>query len=228
MLSAGMKKKFDKDRLLKISNGRAEALEQSEDWLQRAEMPMIVKADVQGTVQAVTEALKTLNSPRYVFVNVVYVGVGPVSQFDVDLAQACGACIVGFNVKSPSSSVSMAATQASIKILMHCVIYHLLEDIGNMIVDKARGTFETQVAGEAEVLSIFELKGKSKAKGGDVKIAGCLVIDGCVSKSSIMRLLRSGEVVFEGLVGDIIQCLEQVVRKPKFISSESGAVRIEC
>ncbi|XWS50048.1 hypothetical protein CRYUN_Cryun12cG0054800 [Craigia yunnanensis] len=258
MLSAGRKKKFEKDRLLTISDGRAEALELSEEVPQRAEMPIIVKADVQGTVQAVTDALKTLNSPQ-VFVNVVHVGVGPVSQSDVDRAQACGACIVGFNVKNPASSVRMAATQASVKILMHCVIYHLLEDIGNMIVDKAPGTFETQVAGEAEVLSIFELKGKSKAKGGDAKIAGCRVTDGCVSKSSIMRLLRSGEVVFEGSctslkqekhdvekvgkgnecglvlcncdnfqVGDIVQCLDQVVRKPKFISSESGAVRIEC
>lgn len=258
MLSAGRKKKFEKDRLLKISDGRAEALEQLEELPQRVEMPIIVKADVQGTVQAVTDALKTLNSPQ-VFVNVVHVGVGPVSQSDVDLAQACGACIVGFNIKSPPSSLSMEATQAGIKILMHRVIYHLLEDIGNMIVDKAPGTSETQVAGEAEVLNIFELKGKSKAKGGDVKIAGCRVVDGCFYKSSTMRLLRSGEVVFEGSctslkqekhdvekvgkgnecglvlcncdnfqVGDIVQCLEQVVRKPKFISSESGAVRIEC
>ncbi|XP_022721041.1 uncharacterized protein LOC111278663 isoform X2 [Durio zibethinus] len=258
MLSEGRKKKFEKDRLLKISDVRAEALEQLEEVPLRAEMPIIVKADVQGTVQAVTDALKTLNSPQ-VFVNVVHVGVGPVSQSDVDLAQACGACIVGFNIKSPPSSVSMAATQASIKILIHRVIYHLLEDIGHMIVDKAPGTFETQVAGEAEVLNIFELKGKSKAKGGDVKIAGCRVIDGCFYKSSTMRLLRSGEVVFEGTctslkqekhdvekvgkgnecglvlcncdtfqIGDIIQCLEQVVRKPKFVSSESGAVCIEC
>ncbi|XVF51374.1 hypothetical protein PTKIN_Ptkin04bG0180000 [Pterospermum kingtungense] len=143
MLSAGRKKKFEKDRLLRISDGRAEALEQLEELPQRAEMPIIVKADVQGTVQAVTDALKTLNSPQ-VFVNVVHVGVGPVSQSDVDLAQACGACVVGFNIKSPPGSVSLAATQAGIKI------------------------------------------------------------------------------------GDIIQCLEQVVRKPKFISSESGAVRIEC
>ncbi|XVF10472.1 hypothetical protein REPUB_Repub07fG0186000 [Reevesia pubescens] len=258
MLSAGRKKKFEKDRLYKISDGRAEALEQLEEVPQRAEMPIIVKADVQGTVQAVTDALKTLNSPQ-VFVNVVHVGVGPVSQSDVDLAQACGAFIVGFNIKTPVISVSMAATQASVKILVHRVIYHLLEDIGNMIVDKAPGTFETQVAGEAEVLNIFELKGKSKSKDGDVKIAGCRVIDGCFYKTSTMRLLRSGEVVFEGSctslkqekhdvekvgkgnecglvlcdcdtfqIGDIIQCLEQVVRKPKFISSESGAVRIEC
>lgn len=142
---------------------------------------------------------------------------------------------------------------------MHRVIYRLLEDVGNLIVDKAPGTSETKVAGEAEVLDIFELKGRSKAKGDDVKIAGCRVINGYVMKSSTLRLMRSGEVVFEGCcaslkrekqdvetvkkgsecglvirdwddlqIGDIIQCMEQVVRKPKFISSESGAVRIEC
>lgn len=139
------------------------------------------------------------------------------------------------------------------------MIYHLLEDIGNLIVEKAPGTFETEVAGEGQVLNIFELKGRSKAKGEDVKIAGCRVLDGRFTKSSTMRLLRSGEVIFEGScislkrekqdvetvikgnecglvlhdwldfqIGDVIQCLEQVNRKPKFISSESGAVRIEC
>ncbi|KAI9196119.1 hypothetical protein LWI28_021172 [Acer negundo] len=258
MLSSGRKRKFDKDRLIKINEERIETLEPAEEGPKRIEMPVIVKADVQGTVQAVTDALKTMNSPQ-LFVNVVHVGVGSVSQSDVDLALACGACIIGFNVKCPPSSVSTAATHAGIKILIHRVIYHLLEDIGNMIVDKAPGTCETQVAGEAEVLSIFELKGRSKAKGDDVKIAGCRVMDGCVTKSSTVRLLRSGEVVFEGCclslkrekqdvekvgkgnecglvirdwddfqIGDIIQCMEQVIRKPKFISSESGAVRIEC
>lgn len=260
MLSTGRKRKSEKDRLRKISEGRTENEESSEEQevVERVEMPIIVKADVQGTVQAVTDALKSLNSPQ-VFVNVVHVGVGPVSQSDIDLAQACGACIVGFNVKNPPSSVTQAATRASILIKIHRVIYHLLEDIGSLIVHKAPGTAETQVAGEAQVLSIFELKGRSKSKGDDVKIAGCRVIDGQVTRSSTMRLLRSGEVVFEGScaslkrekqdvetvgkgnecglvirdwvdfqVGDIIQCLEQVVRKPKFVSSESGAVRIDC
>ncbi|XP_030951944.1 uncharacterized protein LOC115975345 isoform X1 [Quercus lobata] len=258
MLSEGRKRKFEKDRLSKVNDGATENLETSEEEFKRVEMPIIVKADVQGTVQAVTDALKTLNSPQ-VFVNVVHVGVGPISQSDVDLAKACGACIVGFNIKSPPSSINLEATQAGTKIVLHRVIYHLLEEMGNLIVDKAPGTSETQVAGEAEVLNIFELKGRSKAKGDDVKIAGCRVIDGFVSKSSTLRLMRSGEVVFEGScaslkrekqdvdtvrkgnecglvisdwddlqIGDVIQCLEQVVRKPKFISSESGAVRIEC
>uniref|UniRef100_A0A7N0TUK7 Translation initiation factor IF-2, mitochondrial n=1 Tax=Kalanchoe fedtschenkoi TaxID=63787 RepID=A0A7N0TUK7_KALFE len=260
MLSAGRKKRMETDRVKKIGDGRIEGEDpdaSEEEAPVRVELPVIVKADVQGTVQAVTDALKSLNSPQ-VFVNIVHVGVGPISQSDVDFAQACGGCIVGFNVRTPPASVSHAASRANIKIKIHRVIYHLLEDVGNLIVEKAPGTFETQVAGEAQVLGIFEIIG-SKSKGGPVHIAGCKVIDGRVVKSSTMRLLRSGEVVFEGpcaslkrekqdvesvlkgtecglvikdchdlQIGDVIQCLELVNRKPKFISSESGAVRIEC
>ncbi|XP_011627700.1 uncharacterized protein LOC18445911 isoform X1 [Amborella trichopoda] len=257
MLSVGRKKRLEEERLKNLNEGRMET-SGTDEGTERVEMPIIVKADVQGTVQAVTDALKSLNSPQ-VFVNIVHTGVGPISQSDVDLAQACGACIVGFNIRNPLSSVIQAANRASIKIRQHRVIYHLLEDIGDLIVNKAPGINETMVAGEAQVLSIFELTGRSKAKGADVKIAGCRVTDGRVTKSSTMRLLRSGEVVFEGScvsikrekqdveavgkgnecglviqdchdfqVGDIVQCLELVNRKPKFISSESGAVRIEC
>ncbi|KAK7259058.1 hypothetical protein RIF29_24652 [Crotalaria pallida] len=259
MLSSGRKRKSEEDRIRKkmIKEPSTSESSEGEEVPQTVEMPIIVKADVQGTVQAITDALRTLNSSQ-VFVNVVHVGVGPISQSDVDLAQACGACIVGFNVKSPPTSLSQAATRASIKVIIHRVIYHLLEDIGNLIIEKAPGTSETHVAGQAEVLDIFEVKG-SKSKGPDVKIAGCKVTDGFVARSATMRLLRSGELVYEGpcaslkrekqdvdtvkkgnecglvisdwqdfQIGDVIQCLEQVVRKPKFIKSESGAVRIEC
>ncbi|ONK57867.1 uncharacterized protein A4U43_C09F5020 [Asparagus officinalis] len=258
MLSSGRKKKQMEDRRGKVIEERIEIEDPSEDAPVRVELPIIVKADVQGTVQAVTDALRSLNSPQ-VFVNIVHVGVGPISQSDVDLATACDACIVGFNIRSPSSAITQAATHANIKICTHRVIYHLLEEMGNFIVEKAPGTLETHVAGEAEVLNIFELKGRSKSKGPDIKIAGCRIIDGRFTKSATLRLLRSGEVVFEGLcaslkrekqdvdavgkgndcglviqdcedfqIGDVIQCLEQVTRKPKFVSSESGAVRIVC
>ncbi|KAJ6833995.1 uncharacterized protein M6B38_337235 [Iris pallida] len=264
MLSNGRKNKLDKDRLLKVHEDRIGFEDTSEEDAEgaelpkRVELPIIVKADVQGTVQAVTDALRSLNSPQ-VFVNIIHVGVGTISQSDIDLAKTCDACIVGFNICSPPTALSQAAEHANIKICTHRVIYHLLEEMGSVIVEKAPGTFETQVAGEAEVLNIFELKGRSKSKGPDVKIAGCRILDGRFTRSSTMRLVRSGEVVFEGAcaslkrekqdveavgkgnecglviqdyddfqVGDIIQCLEQVNRKPKFISSESGAVRIVC
>ncbi|KAF6985555.1 hypothetical protein CFC21_003398 [Triticum aestivum] len=208
MLSQGRKKKQEKDRLRKIDENMTEEAEIGEETPERVEMPIIVKADVQGSVQAVTDALRSLNSPQ---------------------------------------------------ILLHKVIYHLLEEMGRLIVEKAPGTAETQISGEAEVLNIFELKGRSKSKGPDIKIAGCRITDGRFSRTGTMRLLRSGDVVFEGpcsslkrekqdadtldkgtdcglviedcdeyQVGDTIQCLEQVIRKPKFVSTQSGAVRIEC
>ncbi|RLM74212.1 translation initiation factor IF-2 isoform X1 [Panicum miliaceum] len=244
MLSQGRKKKQEKDRLRKIDEGMADELEIKEETPERVEMPIIVKADVQGSVQAVSDALRSLNSAQ-VFVNVVHVGVGPISQHDIDLAQACGAYIVGFNIRTPPIALTQAAARANIKVLLHKVIYHLLEEMGRAIVEKAPGTAETQVSGEAEVLNIFELKGRSKSKGPDIKIAGCRITDGHFSKSGTMRLLRSGDVVFEGpcaslkrekqdaetiekgndcglviedcddfQVGDVIQCLEQELLQP--------------
>ncbi|XP_010538818.1 PREDICTED: uncharacterized protein LOC104813032 [Tarenaya hassleriana] len=260
MLSEGRKRKFEKDRLRKAIEERAEEAEttgEPGEVIDRIELPVVVKADVQGTAQAVADALRTLNSPQ-VLVNVVHTSVGAISQSDVDFAQACGACIVGFNVKSPSS-VTLAAAKATVKTFHHRVIYHLLEDVGNLIVEKAPGVAETQVVGEAEVLNLFKITGKSKTKGEEVNIAGCRVTDGRVTRAATMRIMRSGDVIFEGpcsslkrekqdvdqvgkgnecglvigewndfRVGDVIQCLEPVIRKPKFISSESGAVRIEC
>ncbi|KAG0472519.1 hypothetical protein HPP92_017065 [Vanilla planifolia] len=260
MLSNGRKKKLEKDRLLKARRRiEIEDTSESAPSTSRIDLPIIVKADVQGTVQAVTDALKSLNSAQ-VYVDVLHVGVGPISQSDVDLAQACNAWIVGFNVRTPSNAITLSANQANIKIFIHRIIYRLLEDVGNFIVERAPGTDETQVSGEGEVLSIFELKGRSKSKGPDMKIAGCRILNGHFSKSSKWRVLRSGEIIFEGScvslkrekhdvdevggkgnecglvldncnnykVGDIIQCVENVKRKPKFVSSANGAVRIEC
>ena len=115
--------------------------------VEMVEMTFIVKADVQGTVQVVTDTLKSLNSSQ-VLVNIVHTGVGAISQADVDLAQACGAVIVGFNICNMSSSVDATACQAKINIRLHRVIYHLLEDIGNLIVSMAPGICETQIAGD--------------------------------------------------------------------------------
>ncbi|KAL0845486.1 hypothetical protein Bca101_018732 [Brassica carinata] len=257
MLSEGRERKYERDRLLKAEEARIAELEkreaESEKGLLRVELPIVVKSDVQGTAQAVSDALRTLNSPQ-VFVNIVYSGVGAVFQSDLARAEACNACIVAFNVKG----CKISSAHARVKVFHHRVIYHLLEDIGNLIVEKAPGVSELEVAGEAEVLGIFKVLGKRREEDG-VSIAGCKVMDGRVFRNGLMRLLRSGEVLFEGScaslkrekqdveqvgkgnecglvigdwndfrVGDVIQCLERVVRKPKFVSSESGAVRIVC
>ncbi|KAI5061112.1 hypothetical protein GOP47_0023617 [Adiantum capillus-veneris] len=170
---------------------------QEED--ETVELALIVKADVQGTVQAVSQALETLTSPQ-VSVSIVHAAVGGVSLSDVDLAEACRASIVCFNTKSMPAAVEAAVRCANIDVRHYRVIYHLLEDIGQLIVSRAPGTEEDQVAGQAQVLSIFEDAGQMSCGVG-------------------MSYLK---------VGDVIQCIESVRRKPRFVSSESGAVKIEC
>lgn len=158
MLSEGRRKKKEKDRLIRLEEERRmleeerkpSEDEENEDEKEKEkskmiEIPIIVKADVQGTVQAVSDALKTLNSPQVctitaslqmslshtslivsflhlllqVFVKIIYAGAGPVTQSDVDMAQACGACIVGFNVRDPPSAITLSANQAKIKVKVH-------------------------------------------------------------------------------------------------------------
>ncbi|MQL87625.1 hypothetical protein Taro_020170, partial [Colocasia esculenta] len=119
MLSDGRRKKQEKDRLKIASDERylsqeSDTTEDAPEKPQSVELPIIIKADVQGSGQAVRDALKNLNSPQ-VFVNIVHVGIGPVAQSDVDLAQACRACIVGFNIRSPPSSLGLAADRANVK-----------------------------------------------------------------------------------------------------------------
>ncbi|CAK9201650.1 unnamed protein product [Sphagnum troendelagicum] len=248
---------------LKQRNMAATATAVAEDGteepkLDKVEMAVVVKADVQGTAQAVSQALASLSCPQ-VGVNIIHAGVGPISQSDVDLAEACGACVVGFNVRSMAAAVGAAARRAKINIREHRIIYHLLEDVGSLIVGMAPGTKETQVAGQAEVLNVFELKGKGREGKGATKIAGCRVFDGSLQRASRIRVLRSGEVMFEGVcqslkrekvdvdmvgkgtecgmilqdwvdfrVGDVVQCIEDVRRMPKYVSSQNGAARIEC
>ncbi|KAL3686134.1 hypothetical protein R1sor_004156 [Riccia sorocarpa] len=255
---------MEADRLRRLSRQNSalapETTEGEEEKSEKKEMAVLVKADVQGTAQAVSQALQGLSSPQVWWsVNVVHAGVGPVSQSDVALAEACGACVVGFNVRTMAGAVDAAAKRAKIKVCQHRIIYHLLEDIGNMIVGMAPGTKETRVAGQAEILNVFEIKGKGRECRGATKIAGCKVVDGKLSRDWRIRVLRSGEVLFEGpcaslkrekddvetvmkgsecglvlkdwvdfQVGDVIQCIEDVRRMPKFVSSQSGAVRIEC
>lgn len=225
---------------------------------ERREMTVIVKADVQGTAEAVSQSLTLLSCPQ-VDVNIVHSGVGPVSQSDIDLAASTRAHIVGFNVGSMGSAIETSARLAKVKVLKHRVIYHLLEEVGALIVGMAPGVKEDQVAGQAEVLSVFELKGKGRTGKGATRIAGCRVLDGRLERAARIRVLRSGEVLFEGLmqslkreqqdvetvakgvecgmiveewvnfqVGDVVQCITDFRRMPKFVSSQNGAARIEC
>ncbi|PRW44490.1 translation initiation factor [Chlorella sorokiniana] len=158
-------------------------------------LPVIIKADVQGSAEAVHDALAHMCTEQ-VRVQVVHTGVGPVSHSDVQLAVPLGARILGFNVRSAAGDVEDVAKMHGIDIRCQRVIYHLMEDVGALLVGASPKQEVEVVAGAAEVLALFPLKG---ARGKDAGVvAGCRVTEGSIKGSLQYRVMRGGEAVHTG------------------------------
>eukprot|EP00899_Mesostigma_viride_P006571 jgi/Mesvir1/15915/Mv08239-RA.1 len=151
---------------------------------------VIIKADVDGTAKAVSEAVRSMKSPE-VNVKVVLTGVGPVTQSDVDMAASCKATIVAFNVRRGDTTVESLAKKESVQIIYHRIIYKLLEELAGFIAGSAPTQEDRHVTGEAQVLQVFKMKGAGL-------VAGCKVTEGALQKDKLLQVLRNGEKVFEG------------------------------
>ena len=168
-----------------------------DDASQNRDLCCIVKADVQGTAEAVRDAVLTLGSPA-VGVKVVYVGVGPVTESDVSLAAAIGGPILAFNVREPPAGVALNAKRLGVPLVERKVIYHLLDAVGEMLGDRAPERLVESVAGEAEVRAVFDLSNRRGNKANVV--AGCLVNVGALDGSERFRVMRDGSPAHEGLL----------------------------
>jgi len=137
-----------------------------------ATLPVIIKGDVQGSLEAVESALAALSGEQAT-VHVVHAGVGPVSSSDVSLASVTGAQIVAFNVRPDKNAVVKEAKAADVEIKQYRVIYHLLEDLGTMLAGAAPRVQEETVTGQAQVQQTFEIN--KRGKDENTVIAGCKV-----------------------------------------------------
>lgn len=160
-------------------------------------VPVIIKADVQGSAEAAQEAIKALGSAaEQVDLRVIHVGVGPVSPSDVGLASPLGAVILGFGVK-PASGVEALAKRENVTLRCHNVIYHLLEEVDDMLAGAAPLEEIEIVSGIADVLQVFELRGKRGGVGS--RVAGCRVTEGSIKgDGAVFRVLRQNEVIHKG------------------------------
>ena len=161
------------------------------------ELCVLVKADVDGTAEAVRVAVSALGSGA-VGVTVLHAGVGPVTPSDVQLAEAAGAVICAFNVATPPA-VAIDAKQKEVQVLTHRIIYHLLDEVGAMLLSRAPKRLVEEVKGLAEVLQVFDVK----AKRNVATVAGCMVTSGSIDMAEKVRVLRDGEVVFEGKLASL-------------------------
>jgi len=161
---------------------------------EKASVNLILKADVQGSLEAVTESLRRLERDE-VDVSFVHRAVGGITENDITLANATNATIIGFNVR-PDGKARKLAEQEGVEIRTYEIIYKLLEDIEQAVIGMLEPEFEEQVTGEAEVREIFRVP-----KLG--AIAGCYVRSGVITRGSKVRFLRDGTIIWKGDIASL-------------------------
>ncbi|HSF16832.1 MAG TPA: translation initiation factor IF-2 [Vicinamibacteria bacterium] len=158
------------------------------------ELPIVLKADVQGSVEVLEDTLTKL-STDHVKVRIIRAGAGAITDTDVLLASASNAVIIGFNVR-PERTASELAEKEAIDIRLHTVIYNVTDELNKAIEGLLEPTFKEVVLGRAEVRELFKVP-----RVGTV--AGCYVLEGRIARSADARLLRDNVVVFEGKLGSL-------------------------
>ena len=158
------------------------------------ELNLIIKGDVQGSVEALKASLEKINIED-LKVNIIRATVGTITDTDISLAEASNAIVIGFNVR-PMASVRNEAATKGVEIRLYNIIYNVLNDIEAALKGMLDPVYEEVVIGQAEVRSIFKL-----SKVGT--IAGCYVTDGAIERNSLVRVLRDGIVIFEGKMASL-------------------------
>ncbi len=187
----------EKIREKELSKLSKVSLEELYDKIKKGEVKelnVVIKADVQGSIEAVKEALKKL-STDVVKVNVLHDAVGGITETDVNLAAASNAIIIGFNVR-PGPKAQLLADQEHVDIRTYSVIYDAITDIKNALEGLLEPTYKEHVLGRAQVIQLFNIR-----KVG--MVAGSLVTDGKVVKGSHARLLRDNVVVYDGRISSL-------------------------
>jgi translation initiation factor IF-2 len=158
------------------------------------ELPIIIKTDVGGSAEVLTETLQKLSNDK-VKIRVIHSGVGAINESDVLLASASNAIIIGFNVR-PERKAEALAEQEKVDVRLHTIIYNLTDEIKKAMTGLLAPVFKEVYKGKAEVRETFRI-----SKVGAV--AGCQVIDGVITGKSEVRLLRDNVVVHTGKIGSL-------------------------
>ena len=158
------------------------------------ELNLIIRADVQGSVEALTEAVQKIESTE-VQVNIVHSATGAIAESDVMLATVSKAIVIGFNVR-PNAKVRDLATEQDVDIRFYDVIYNVVSDVKGAMAGLMEPTYKEHTVGSAEVRETYTIP-----KVGT--IAGCYVTEGKIERGQTMRLIREGVVVYDGKIGSL-------------------------
>jgi translation initiation factor IF-2 len=211
-LAAG-REKGHKLGLLKSKKVSMESLLEKESEAQQKVLPLILKADVQGSLEALKNSINKIKSKK-VRCEIVHEAIGEISEYDVKLAAASNATIIGFHTRVESNADTLIK-QMKIPILLHNIIYHAVEDIKTQMTEMLDKTEEEKDLGMAEVKATF----KSSQLG---IIAGCIVTEGSIHRNHLVRLIRDKEIIWKGKIASLKRVQEDVKEVQKGI--ECGIV----
>jgi translation initiation factor IF-2 len=186
-----------REKVAARANGLRGSLEQMMSQLKtagRKEFPLIIKADVQGSLEAINGSLEKLNTSE-VAARILFGGVGGITESDVTLAEASGAAVIAFNVRAHKEARE-AAEHAGVEIRYYNIIYDLVDDVKKAMSGLLSPTLRETMLGNAQILEIFKV-----SKVGNV--AGCRVTDGRVERGANVRLIRDSVVIHEGKLSQL-------------------------
>ena len=208
------RQRIARDKAVAKHAGQRGSLEQMMSQLQATgvkEFPLVIKGDVQGSIEAIVAALDALGTDE-VRARIVHAGAGGITESDVSLAETSGAAIIGFNVRA-NAQARTAAEQADVEIRYYNIIYNLVDDVkaamSGLLSPERRETF----IGNAEILEVFNI-----TKVG--KVAGCRVTEGKVERGAGVRLIRDDVVIHEGTLKTLKRFKDEVQEVP--VGQECG------
>jgi translation initiation factor IF-2 len=167
----------------------------------RKEFPLVIKGDVQGSVEAIVATLEKLNTEE-VAARVIHAGAGGITESDITLAEASGAAVIGFNVRAHKEARALAE-QSGIEIRYYSIIYNLIDDVKAAMSGLLAPTLREEMLGNAQILEVFTI-----SKVG--KVAGCRITDGTVQRGAHVRLIRDNIVVHEGRLSTLKRFKDEV------------------
>jgi len=165
------------------------------------EMPILVKADVQGSAEAIVQAMEKIGNDE-VRVRVLHYGVGAITDTDVGLAEASGAPVIGFNVRA-NASARNSANQKGVEIRYYSIIYDLVDDVRAAASGLLSAEIRENFIGYAQIKEVFKVSGVGK-------VAGCIVTEGVARRSAGVRLLRDNVVIHEGTLKTLKRFKDEV------------------
>ena len=183
-----------KDKANAVKRSSLEELFAKRDATKKLTLPIILRADVQGSVEAINDMLKDINTEKAA-VEVLSAGVGQITEGDIRLAAASNAVIIAFNVRADAAVRDMARS-AGVDIRYHSVVYRITDEIKEILSGKLAPERKENFIGYADVIALFTV-------GKGIRVAGCRVTEGTIKKDAFVRLLRNNVVIYDGKIGQL-------------------------